>query len=414
MISSKAVGQPKCCDKEGKPDKSCPPTQKENERFRKHQEQRNKRRKKHGKKTYGIRDMTWKDKHCKNLLFNLNADPEKITEDLKKVEEEFKELKDDLYRQAQDIATGAVKERLEKAAGIQLCAGIGAAIGGAFGFFFGAGAGAVPAAAAGAAAGEAVCGAAAVVDTAVSIPKLWSDAAWVKEQIVQTKQALQNLNGYQKTIRKIADIKNDPSLSEKERSEAIDKIKEPILKAQEEAVDKNPCLKSKRCELAPYKKSVASVYPRGAGRSPTDSMLRLDRPDGCCPGQQAHHVIPAAKVRGCPGYDHDKAPTVCVEGGNNNGTHGKLHMATDANTQRMVDGEYKHNPAACKDPASMEATIEASAQAMKDKFGCDKECVAKELKKFYAKLCPNGVALKDRNGKVIEASKESQEGKDGL
>ena len=50
----------------------------------------------------------------------------------------------------------------------------------------------------------------------------------------------------------------------------------------------------------------------------------------------------------------------------------------------------------------MASTIEASAQAMSDKFGCDKACVAKALNSFYKDLCPDGTELKNRNGKVIE------------
>jgi len=34
-----------------------------------------------------------------------------------------------------------------------------------------------------------------------------------------------------------------------------------------------------------------------------DTLLKLDQPDGCCPGQQAHHVIPKTKVEECAGHD---------------------------------------------------------------------------------------------------------------
>jgi len=419
MGSSSAVGKPKCCDKDGKVDKSCEPTDSENKDFREHQEERNKRRKKiktkkhpKGKKVYGVRDMTWKDKQCSQLLFDMNQSPEKLQNDLKKIKDEFRSLKGDLIEQSKEIATGAIKDKLEKVVGVQLCAGIGAAIGGVIGFFFG-GVGAAPGAVAGAAAGETICGAAAVVDTAIGIPELWTSAEWVKEQISKTKQALHHLKGYQNTIQEIEKIKNS-GMSPKKQTEAIAKIKEPLLTAQEKAVNANKCLKSKRCEMSPYKKSEASVYPSGQGKnkSPMDTLLKLDQPDGCCPGQQAHHVIPKSKVKDCPGYDNNKAPTVCLEGGNNNGTHGKLHKTTDENTQLIVDGEYKKNPAVNKTPASMDATIEASAQAMNKEFGCDKECVTKELKKFYKKLCSNGVALKDRNGKVIEKDKDNNGNED--
>ena len=124
MTSSSAVGQPKCCDKDNKVDKSCDPTKEENKKFKAHQEQRNKRRKKirtkkypHGKPTYGVRDMTWKDKQCGNLLFDMNKSPEEMSQDLNKIAQDFKDLKGDLSEQAREIASGAIKDKLTKVAG---------------------------------------------------------------------------------------------------------------------------------------------------------------------------------------------------------------------------------------------------------------------------------------------------------
>jgi len=191
--------------------------------------------------------------------------------------------------------------------------------------------------------------------------------------------------------------------------------------------------------MSPYDKSSKTVYPHGAGKnkSPMDTLLKLDQPDGCCPGQQAHHVIPSAKfddsseytlvkdkVRTVEGQKiivkkgigskstEAKAPTICLEGGNNNGSHGKLHKKTDDNTKKMLNGKYGN--AACNNNASsMKCTIEASAQAMEDKFGCDKECVEKELKAFYDKICKDKpVLLKNRNGTVIEKDGENNGNED--
>jgi len=438
-MGSKAVGQPKCCDADKTLDKSCEPTTTENKKFREHQDQRRERRKRktkkhpNGKPTHATRDMTWKDKHCGNLLFDMNQSPEEIGKSLEKIEEEFKDLKGDFVEQAKEIASGAIEDKLLKVAGVMGCEAIGAAIGGVIGFFFGAGVGAAPGAVLGATAGGAICGTAAVIDTAIGIPDLWTSADWVKDQIKNTKQALKNLNEYQGTIKDIANIKNGP-LSAEEKTAAIAKIKEPLLARQEAEVNARPCLKSKRCEMSPYAKSTKSVYPHGKGKdkSPMDTLLKLDQPDGCCPGQQAHHVIPSGKFDGCSDYTvvkdkfrkidgkevlvkkgqgansvEAKAPTICLEGGNNNGTHGKLHKKTDVNTEDMLNGEYNKNP------SSMKSTIEASAEAMNETFGCDKECVAQELKKFYKDLCKDKISLKNRNGDVIEKDGSSTE-REGL
>jgi len=118
----------------------------------------------------------------------------------------------------------------------------------------------------------------------------------------------------------------------------------------------------------------------------------------------------------CKGYSQCDAPTVCVEGaGHSHGSPGKLHKSTDDNTEAMVEGTYKKGDTSCNQNASsMKCTIEASAQAMADEFGCDKKCVKKELNDFYKDLCKNGgLVLKDRNGKVIEITRD-ENGREGL
>ena len=84
--------------------------------------------------------------------------------------------------------------------------------------------------------------------------------------------------------------------------------------AEETSAEANAkaCVKANRCKLVPFK------------------------PDGCCPGQTAHHVIPKASFftttvaakKKLTKYDPRKAPCMCLEGTNNtHGDHGLAHTA---------------------------------------------------------------------------------------
>ena len=73
---------------------------------------------------------------------------------------------------------------------------------------------------------------------------------------------------------------------------------------------------------------------------------------GCCPGQTGHHVMPGSmfkpKVKGLPdpafagactgGYDHDNAPTICLEGTNaTDGSHGFAHSQLRAGIEKYQE-----------------------------------------------------------------------------
>ncbi len=149
-----------------------------------------------------------------------------------------------------------------------------------------------------------------------------------------------------------------------------------------------------------------------------DAIFKLNDASGCCPGQQAHHIIPAAKMRACPDYTlqkHNQAPSVCVEGSKDSGTHGRMHDATDRNTKDMINGENEYQYHECAFKAeSMQCTIEASAQAYVETFPwCDKECIQRQLWMFYDKLCKKGrVIPKNKRGKEIKRSDENRGSED--
>ena len=259
--------------------------------------------------------------------------------------------------------------------------------------------------------GGSLCGAAATADTVLDAAKgakeIWNNKEKIAQKIEELSSSKKQVDKLNKTV---TELKN---ASETQRKA----LKQKLYEEMEEQIDKDPCLKAKRCELKPYKD------PRNAQRKqtnkekqPMDKIFDLGDASGCCPGQQAHHVIPSVKVQDCKGYNADQAPTVCVEGGKETGTHGKMHAATDDNTRDMVYGKepYNKNHTCAKEANTMDCTIEASAQAMMDTFPdskCDKECIKQQLAKFYDKLCKGQkMTPRDKDGKEIKITTDDNGG----
>ncbi|MDR0701502.1 MAG: hypothetical protein LBF61_03670 [Azoarcus sp.] len=136
----------------------------------------------------------------------------------------------------------------------------------------------------------------------------------------------------------------------------------------------NPCTRARRCQLVPF------------GRTDTTSSLSGK---GCCPGQTGHHVIPRAAADSCPGYNHDKAPTICVEGVNNtNGTHGKIHAVLDKEVRKYKEEGWF----GVRDTIGYEDIRDLGIKSVKKTFpesGCDEKCLRAQLDAYYKDLCGN-------------------------
>ncbi|WP_289623971.1 HNH/endonuclease VII fold toxin-2 domain-containing protein, partial [Paracidovorax cattleyae] len=134
---------------------------------------------------------------------------------------------------------------------------------------------------------------------------------------------------------------------------------------------------------------------------------------GCCPGQTGHHALPEAMFDGCPGYDHDAAPTICVEGTNNNhGSHGTAHnkLEDELNKIGFPDGAQ----------ITKEKAIQAGAKSVNAAFpesGCDVRCIESQLHAYYDKLncMPKSASGKStgnkQGGKAGSQSKSSKKGR---
>jgi len=302
-----------------------------------------------------------------------------------------------------EAAAGAVSHRVKRVAEVGLCGVVGGAVGGVIGFFFG-GVGALPGAAVGAEAGAAICGTAAtaeaVVDTVSAGIDMWNNKEKIISQISKLKQGLQK-------VAEIEDMLNETDPVKKE------KLKEKMQKEVQDVIKKDKCLMAKRCILVAFSSQNSAKIVENKGRSnPMDKAFQLRNLNGCCPGQTGHHLIYDAMVKHCSGYKRSQAPTVCVEGSNqNNGTHKDVHDLTDTNTRNMVNNKYL-KPAGhdkCASDSTMECAIESGADAHAKRFPnakCKKECIKQQLRDYYKKLKCKPKPL-DKQGKVIEADVET-------
>ncbi len=106
--------------------------------------------------------------------------------------------------------------------------------------------------------------------------------------------------------------------------------------------------------------------------------------NGCCPAQTGDHIVPKSsffvksvadgkKMDGWDDYDIGAAPTMCLEGGSNSGTHGLRHAyhksSTDLEpgTHRSFNSEVDH----------------CAKSAKKVAPDCSEECIKHQLKKGH-------------------------------
>lgn len=148
----------------------------------------------------------------------------------------------------------------------------------------------------------------------------------------------------------------------------------------------NECTRARKCQLTPY--DADGVNQRGREHSNNK---------GCCKGQTGHHLIYGAMMEGaCPGYSthppndqmHKDAPTVCVEGTNQNvGSHGRVHNKMDEQVADLVK-----KGKAPGGSMSMDDTLTAAAKSHKEAFPfsrCSEKCIRSQLESFYKDKCPN-------------------------
>ncbi len=152
------------------------------------------------------------------------------------------------------------------------------------------------------------------------------------------------------------------------------------------------CIRARKCMLVPFDK--------------TDSLAASRTGEGCCPGQTGHHVLPGSmfgrRSNGTmdPGfssacsapYDHDNAPTICLEGSNNShGSHGVAHSRLRASMEKYKEQQSlarkKGVPGADPDRISYTDAREQALDAVRWVAPhCDRDCLRAQLDAYY-KAC---------------------------
>lgn len=120
-----------------------------------------------------------------------------------------------------------------------------------------------------------------------------------------------------------------------------------------------------------------------------------------------------ADGKGCENYNHEAAPTVCVESAlKDSGSHKRIHDAYDQAQQLRVNQSKNRSlmarlagpPPVIDGSMSMEETISAAADSHQDAFPlsrCSKRCIEAQLRDFYNKYC--------RHSRPRVANKEGSE-----
>ena len=345
----------------------CRVTPTENDNFRGRIEDRNRRQlrswERNGRRGsrpdgFQVRNMTWKDQHCQNALFNLNRD---VLEDAMgsidsmagDFEDYLQDLIDDLPAEvAQEIAE-SIPERVGRKAG---CALFGP-----------------------------LAWACAAVSTAYDLYEMG-------QQAMDTIETIRGLEGELDRLRDLVEDANDirEGLTDPARME---EFKDRKLEEMMDAAENDDCLKARRCFLTPYQnqgqqgrynRPGAQITNPGGDERMMDRFGRpphqLDDPRGCCPGMTGHHLVYDSWTRGgpCSSYNKNSAPVVCVVGANQHqGQHGQIHQRADALLeQKMATNNCDFQ---------IDDAVDIAAQSLEDTIGgqCDEECIEQQLEQYY-------------------------------
>lgn len=162
--------------------------------------------------------------------------------------------------------------------------------------------------------------------------------------------------------------------------------------AQTEDAKNEDCLRARKCSLVRYDESSK----KGSKGSE----------EGCCNGQTGHHVIPDAMASegGCPGYDKNTAPVICVEGtSHHKGSHGDMHGALETILDAGALKKAKENLTPLSDVRfSMDEVINAGAKSVVQTFldsRCSEKCIQAQLRSYY-KDCSGKMKPVDKSAKV--------------
>ncbi|HDH0829068.1 TPA: DUF4150 domain-containing protein [Klebsiella oxytoca] len=324
------------------------------------------------------KEWNWTDDHCFGLdlpLDILNAEGylNDLSELLESMKAEF-----DLMERMKDALKDIIIHAAEKAAAkVAVKAAAKQALGSV-----------VPAA------GNAVMAIWTAVDIAVSI----GEVADIK---AAAEEALKQLEILEQEYKRILDLSSRiEKLKELSGKELKDETLALIADGQDILALLNACTRARKCNLVPHKNKTVNVD----GKKVKDA--HPSNADGCCKGQQGHHLIydsmmydksGAGKSKVCSGYSGSGAPTVCVEGYNqHSGSHGRIHTAMDNEVRELVA------KGKAGDTMSMAQAVDAAVKSHKKAFpfsGCSEKCIRAQLNSYYIQKCNSAQPrTTDKNG----------------
>lgn len=291
----------------------------------------------------------WMEDHCSGLWLtvkNINSDEyrQQLQDMLKKIEEERVAL---LTSALKELAATALQNPAIKDAIVEKLAWLAART-----------------------AGKAVIGALGVF-TAGTVTAI--AAAATVADIVKTTAEIADLMGSEGKI--LFDTITDmASMKEKTASIVQDMIDTPDkahANMQELMAKMNPCVKARKCNLVPFKRTTNTSSQKRNGT-------------GCCPGQTGHHVIPDSMVKdaGCEGYKYADAPVICLEGSSHHGgwgSHGTAHQTLATSMEKYRETAADPNAISYEDAKKhgIDAIREAGASH------CDRACLEAQLDEHY-------------------------------
>lgn len=333
----------------------------------------------------------WTDDHCDGLSVAI-PDGTKGVEYAKQMQEAYESLPNELN------ILGALKSQLQDmvgdAAGTAAAKWLGKAA-----LKQGAGS-ALPVA------GNVVMAIWSVIDGAMAI----GDVREIKAVATESLEKLDVLKGKLNDLKRVSsEYANFSNLSENEQIEKAQKL---ASDGQDMLATLNDCTRARKCNLVPYK---ANGLGNTFGRRDPANPSKVDSASGggCCGGQTGHHLVPGASVNeDCPAYDHDAAPTVCVEGTSQNfGSHGRAHKALAL----AHDGLDIKGKVAPDGSMSMKDALDAAVDSHQAAFKlsrCSKKCIRAQLESYYNACRNSRPKMVNGQAKRILPSNGSSSGPD--
>lgn len=231
------------------------------------------------------------------------------------------------------------------------------------------------------------------------IRELTEQAAQIEKYAAESAQKLSDAQKNLDNMFKDGKV-NVPNLDTKEGQT---EFRKQVGDIQDGLATLNDCTRARKCNLVPHGNKSNSDLKRGNQSKHVEPSTK----GGCCKGQTGHHLLPDTIIKdaNCPGYKYAEAPTVCVEGGLDNGSHGRAH---DKMNDELL-ARYKHGKI-INDKISLDDALDAATNSHMKAFPlslCSKKCIRSQLDDYYKKACNQSnpqLEAKFKRGKPVDST----------